>query len=50
MDKEKKHISKKVWIITGVLAVGIGIAGFYLGKEKEEIYRQLVGIIAKIKL
>ncbi|WP_025162829.1 peptidylprolyl isomerase [Paraclostridium bifermentans] len=34
MDKEKKHISKKVWIITGVLAVGIGIAGFYLGKEK----------------
>lgn len=33
MDKEKKHISKKVWIVTGFLAIGIGIAGFYIGKE-----------------
>lgn len=34
MDKEKKYISKKVWIVTGVLAIGIGVAGFYIGKEQ----------------
>ena len=31
---EKKYTNKKTWIITGFLAVGIGIAGFYIGKEQ----------------
>lgn len=34
MDKEKKHINKKVWIIAGILVIGVGAAGFYVGKGK----------------
>lgn len=35
MDKEKKGVNKKLLILVGVLAIGVGIgAGFYMGKEK----------------
>lgn len=34
MDKEKTHINKKVWIIAGILVIGVGAAGFYAGKGK----------------